>query len=103
VQIIWGTQDVVVAYQPRPDGSRRDAGLPIEIFERSGHFPFHDDPARFIESSSASSITTEPAEYDQSVLRELLRNGGGAQTVSGPVDHKRRRVERHGCRRAQRH
>ncbi|EUA34479.1 alpha/beta hydrolase fold family hydrolase domain protein [Mycobacterium xenopi 4042] len=29
--------------------------------------------------------TTEPAEYDQDMLREMLRTGGGERTVSGPV------------------
>ena len=57
-----------------------------KIFERSGHFPFHDDPDRFIEVVERFIDTTEPAEYDQAALRELLRTGGGEQTVSGPVD-----------------
>jgi pimeloyl-ACP methyl ester carboxylesterase len=86
VQIIWGTDDVVV-----PVGHARMAhaampGSRLEIFERSGHFPFHDDPDRFIEVVERFIDTTEPAEYDQAALRELLRSGGGAQTVSGPVD-----------------
>ncbi len=72
--------------QPRPDGARRDAGFPIGDFRALRAFPvprrsrpFHRGRQRFID-------TTEPAEYDQVALRELLRTGGGAQTVSGPVD-----------------
>ncbi len=85
VQIIWGTEDVVV-----PVGHARMAhaampGSRLEIFERSGHFPFHDDPDRFIEVVERFIDTTEPAEYDQAALRELLRSGGGECTVSGPV------------------
>jgi hypothetical protein len=42
--------------------------------------------SRFIEVVERFIDTTEPSEYDQAALRELLRTGGGAQTVSGPVD-----------------
>jgi hypothetical protein len=61
-------------------------GSQLEIFEGSGHFPFHDDPERFIEVVERFIDTTEPSEYDQAALRELLRTGGGGQTVSGSVD-----------------
>jgi hypothetical protein len=61
-------------------------GSRLEIFEGSGHFPFHDDPARFIDVVQRFIDTTVPAEYDQAALRELLRSGGGEKTVTGPVD-----------------
>jgi pimeloyl-ACP methyl ester carboxylesterase len=86
VQIIWGTDDVVVPVSHARMAHAAMPGSRLEIFERSGHFPFHDDPDRFIEVVERFIDTTEPAEYDQAVLRELLRSGGGAETVSGPVD-----------------
>jgi pimeloyl-ACP methyl ester carboxylesterase len=86
VQIIWGTDDVVVPVSHARMAHAAMPGSCLEIFERSGHFPFHDDPDRFIEVVERFIDTTEPAEYDQAVLRELLRSGGGAKTVSGPVD-----------------
>jgi pimeloyl-ACP methyl ester carboxylesterase len=86
VQIIWGTDDVVVPVSHARMAHAAMPGSQLEIFERSGHFPFHDDPDRFIEVVERFISTTEPAEYDQAALRELLRSGGGAQTVSGPVD-----------------
>jgi hypothetical protein len=61
-------------------------GSRLEIFEHSGHFPFHDDPDRFVEVIERFIDTTAASEYDQVALRELLRNGGGSQTVSGSVD-----------------
>ncbi|MGN6338085.1 MAG: alpha/beta hydrolase, partial [Mycobacterium sp.] len=30
--------------------------------------------------------STQPAQYDQAALRELLRTGGGENTVTGPAD-----------------
>ena len=65
-------------------------GSQLEIFERSGHFPFHDDPDRFIEVVERFIDSTEPAEYDQAALRELLRTGSSEETVSGLGRHPRR-------------
>ncbi|BCO36786.1 alpha/beta hydrolase [Mycobacterium heckeshornense] len=86
VQLIWGTDDVVVPVSHAWMAHAAMPGSRLEIFENSGHFPFHDDPNRFIEVVERFIDTTEPAEYDQNMLRELLRTGGGERTVSGPVD-----------------
>ncbi len=86
VQIVWGAEDVVVPVSHAKMAHAAMPGSRLEVFENSGHFPFHDDPARFIEVVERFIDTTEPSEYDQVALRELLRNGGGAQTISGSVD-----------------
>jgi pimeloyl-ACP methyl ester carboxylesterase len=86
VQIIWGTHDVVVPVGHAQLAHAAMPGSRLEIFEHSGHFPFHDDPDRFIEVVERFIDTTEPAQYDPAALRELLRGGSGESTVSGPVD-----------------
>jgi pimeloyl-ACP methyl ester carboxylesterase len=86
VQIIWGSRDVVVPVRHALMAHAAMPGSRLEIFERSGHFPFHDDPARFIDVVQRFIDTTEPAEYDQAALRQLLRTGSGERTVSGPAD-----------------
>jgi pimeloyl-ACP methyl ester carboxylesterase len=86
VQIIWGAEDVVVPVSHARMAHAAMPGSRLEVFEHSGHFPFHDDPDRFIEIVERFIDTTDAAEYDQAALRELLRNGGGSQTVSGSVD-----------------
>ncbi|MGO9158180.1 alpha/beta fold hydrolase [Mycobacterium sp.] len=86
VLIIWGTRDVVVPVRHAWMAHSAMPGSRLEIFEGSGHFPFHDDPARFIDVVQRFIDTTEPAEYDQAALRELLRTGSGEQTVTGPAD-----------------
>jgi pimeloyl-ACP methyl ester carboxylesterase len=83
-QIIWGTDDVVVPVSHARMAHAAMPGSQLEIFERSGHFPFHDDPDRFIEVVERFIDTTEPAAFDPEARRALLRTGGGAQTVSGP-------------------
>ena len=84
VQIIWGTKDVVVPVRHAWMAHAAMPGSRLEIFQGSGHFPFHDDPARFIDVVDRFIDTTEPAEYDQAALRGLLRSGGGEKAVSGP-------------------
>jgi len=86
VQIVWGSEDVVVPVSHAQMAHAAMPGSRLEIFEHSGHFPFHDDPDRFVEVIERFIDTTEASEYDQVALRELLRNGGGSQTVSGSAD-----------------
>jgi pimeloyl-ACP methyl ester carboxylesterase len=86
VLIVWGTRDVVVPVRHAWMAHSAMPGSRLEIFEGSGHFPFHDDPARFIDVVQRFIDSTDPAEYDQAALRELLRTGSGEQTVTGPAD-----------------
>ena len=85
VQIIWGSEDVVVPVRHAHMAHAAMPGSQLEIFENSGHFPFHDDPARFLDLVHRFIDSTVPPEYDQAALRELLRSGGGERTVSGPA------------------
>jgi pimeloyl-ACP methyl ester carboxylesterase len=87
VQLIWGSQDAVVPVSHAWMAHSAMPGSKLEIFDRCGHFPFHDDPDRFVEVVERFIDSTEPAEYDQSALRELLRSGGGGNnTVTGSID-----------------
>jgi pimeloyl-ACP methyl ester carboxylesterase len=86
VQLIWGDKDTVL---PISHGRMAHAAMPgsqLEVFNGSGHFPFHDDPDRFVEVVGRFVDSTEPAEYDQDRLRELLRTGLSESAISGPVD-----------------
>ncbi|MGF2943751.1 alpha/beta fold hydrolase [Mycobacterium sp. Lab-001] len=85
VQIIWGAKDVVVPVRHARMAHAAMPGSRLEIFEGSGHFTFHDDPARFIDVVQHFIDTTEPGEYDQAALRQLLRSGGGEKAVTGPA------------------
>ncbi len=61
-------------------------GSLLEIFDGSGHFPFHDDPDRFVEIVERFIDSTEPATYDQDLLRGLLRDGISEGTITGSID-----------------
>ena len=48
--------------------------------------PRQSTTARFIDVVQRFIDTTQPSEYDQAALRQLLRTGGGERTVTGPAD-----------------
>ncbi|KUI11781.1 hypothetical protein AU193_15505 [Mycobacterium sp. GA-1285] len=86
VQLIWGRCDAVIPVSHARMAHAAMPGSQLEIFDRSGHFPFHDDPERFIQVVEKFIDGTEPAAYDQEYLRRLLRAGITAGTISGPAD-----------------
>lgn len=88
VQLIWGDRDVVIPVSHAHMAHAAMPGSQLEIFKGSGHFPFHDDPDRFVEVVERFIDSTEPAEYDQTALRQLLRSGISERAMSGTVDTK---------------
>jgi pimeloyl-ACP methyl ester carboxylesterase len=86
VQLIWGSRDSVIPVEHAKMAHSAMPGSQLEVFEGSGHFPFHDDPDRFVELVEKFIDSTEPAVYDQDVLRELLRTGISEQTITGTID-----------------
>lgn len=86
VQLIWGDQDAVIPVSHARMAHSAMPGSRLEVFARSGHFPFHDDPDRFVEVVERFIDSTVPADYDQTVLRELLRHGISERSVSGSLD-----------------
>jgi hypothetical protein len=83
VQLIWGADDSVIPVSHAHLAHSAMPGSRLEIFSKSGHFPFHDDPTRFVEIIERFIDSTEPAEYDQDLLRSLLRTGISEDTLSG--------------------
>ncbi|HVK20421.1 MAG TPA: alpha/beta hydrolase [Actinokineospora sp.] len=81
--LMWGGRDQIV---PAEQATAAHAALPgseLEVFEDSGHFPHHDDPARFIDVLGAFLATTAPATHDPSTWREILREGKPVTPPSG--------------------
>jgi hypothetical protein len=44
----------------------------LEVFEGAGHFPFNDDPERFVALLDDFISTTEPAAFDDDLVRRLM-------------------------------
>jgi hypothetical protein len=61
-------------------------GSRLEIFENSGHMPFHDHPGRFVETVEQFVDSAQPADNDPDLLRSLLETGARRRTVLRLVD-----------------
>jgi pimeloyl-ACP methyl ester carboxylesterase len=76
--LIWGGRDAVV---PADHGRRAHAAMPgsrLEVFPDAGHFPFHSDPARFVDVLEEFLDATRPAAWSAEQWRTLLRSPAGA-------------------------
>ena len=83
--IVWGERDPLI---PADHGRHAHAAMPgsrLEVFPQAGHFPFNDDPARFAALLEDFIATTEPSEYDEDRLRELLLSEGLATSETMTV------------------
>jgi pimeloyl-ACP methyl ester carboxylesterase len=81
--LIWGTRDAVI---PVSHAHRAHAAMPgsrLELFEGAGHFPFHTDPARFVDTVERFLAETTPATWNLEQWRQLLRTG----RPSTPPEH----------------
>ncbi len=79
--IIWGERDRII---PSSHGQLAHELMPnsqLEIFPEAGHFPFNDDPDRFVRVLNEFIENTEPADLDETEVRRLL-NENHAKTTS---------------------
>jgi pimeloyl-ACP methyl ester carboxylesterase len=75
VQVIWGEDDLIIPVSHAHTAHAAIPGSRLEIFENSGHMPFHDHPDRFVDIVEQFIDSTEPAEHDPELLESLLRTG----------------------------
>jgi pimeloyl-ACP methyl ester carboxylesterase len=76
--IIWGERDPMI---PAAHGRAAHALLPssrLEIIPGAGHFPFDDDPIAFLAALRSFLAETEPAQFDEDRVRDLLLEGARA-------------------------
>src|SRR4051795_11706408 len=70
--IIWGERDRMI---PVEHGRQAHALMPnsrLETFPGAGHFPFNDDPRRFVALLHDFISSTEPAVFDDDLVRRLM-------------------------------
>ena len=87
--LVWGGRDAVV---PVTHAHRAHTAMPgsrLEIFDDAGHFPFHSDPARFVDLLEDFLSTTEPARWSPEQWRELLRSPDAPPTDALPATTER--------------
>jgi pimeloyl-ACP methyl ester carboxylesterase len=70
--IVWGDRDRMIPVQHGHDAHEHMPNSRLEIFPGAGHFPFNDDPARFVATLHEFIATTEPAAFDDDLVRRLM-------------------------------
>ncbi|MGU3433366.1 alpha/beta fold hydrolase [Actinomycetes bacterium M1A6_2h] len=83
VQLIWGDEDIVI---PVSHAHLAHAAMPssrLEIFRGSGHFPFRDDPMRFLRVLEEFLEETAPLHFDETRWRQMLVSGVGEDMITG--------------------
>jgi pimeloyl-ACP methyl ester carboxylesterase len=79
--LVWGQRDRMI---PVTHARRAAAAMPdsrLEIFKTAGHFPFNDDPQRFVDVVTDFIATTDAPDFDESRLQRLLRDPGVARSA----------------------
>src|ERR1700759_2889203 len=73
--LLWGAMDPVLPVAHAYIAASAMPSARLEIFARSGHFPHHTDPGRFLETLTQFVTSTEPARHSPADWRVRLRNG----------------------------
>ncbi len=73
--LIWGERDSIIPVAHGRAAHEHVAHSRLELFPSSGHFPQLDEPARFAETLLDFIGSTEPADVDAAMWRELLKAG----------------------------
>jgi pimeloyl-ACP methyl ester carboxylesterase len=70
--IVWGARDTVIPVAHAYQAQELIPGSVLEVFERSGHFPHMDEPARFARVLLHFLDSTEPVPLDRAQMRDRM-------------------------------
>lgn len=70
--IVWGDKDKIIPVAHADLAHELMPGSRLEIFPGAGHFPFNDDPDRFINVLEDFIETTGEANLDEDHIRRML-------------------------------
>jgi pimeloyl-ACP methyl ester carboxylesterase len=73
--IIWGERDPLIPVAHAHAAHERLPGSRVEIFPNAGHFPYRDNPQRFVNVLTDFIQSTVPADADEQKWRQRLLNG----------------------------
>ena len=83
--MIWGDRDPIIPAHHAELFGTLVPNTQVEIFEGAGHFPFHDDPDRFVGLVEDFIDITAPYVFDPVHWRELMSGSVGLDDMSGDV------------------
>jgi pimeloyl-ACP methyl ester carboxylesterase len=70
--IMWGARDRIIPVSHAQAAHEALPGSRLEIFERCGHFPHCEEPAKFVEVLDHFLETTEPLRVDEATWRAMI-------------------------------
>jgi pimeloyl-ACP methyl ester carboxylesterase len=73
--IVWGERDRIIPVAHAKAAHEAWKGSRLAIFERAGHFPHSEEPARFVDTITEFVDTTEPTPFDEQRWRATLTSG----------------------------
>jgi pimeloyl-ACP methyl ester carboxylesterase len=76
--IVWGDRDPMI---PVKHGLAAHEAIPhsrLELFAGAGHYPFNEDPERFVAVLRDFMATSEPSSFDEDEIRRRLLAGSAA-------------------------
>ena len=85
VLLVWGTADTVIPYEHALLAHSAMPHSLLETFEGAGHFPYHDDPDRFVSAVEAFIAGTTPMVHDSNEWSRLLAQGPVDDDLTGGV------------------
>ncbi|GAA1479956.1 alpha/beta hydrolase [Gordonia sinesedis] len=93
VLFVWGEHDSVIPYSHALLGHSAIPHSELVTFARAGHFPFHDDPERFVQVLMDFLDRNQPVDFDPINWRRLMSEGqrpdefvGSEETVEAVLD-----------------
>ncbi|MGC5247258.1 alpha/beta fold hydrolase [Gordonia sp. DT219] len=76
ILFVWGEFDTVIPYDHALIGHAAIPHSELATFDGAGHFPFHDDPERFVQVVTGFLERTTPVVFDPQNWRYLMSTGG---------------------------
>jgi pimeloyl-ACP methyl ester carboxylesterase len=83
--IVWGECDRII---PAAHAEAAHAGIEgsrLEVFPGAGHFPYLDDPSRFVDLLLDFARTTKPARIDAIKAAEVVRRHAKAEEAAAKL------------------
>ncbi|GAA4404795.1 alpha/beta fold hydrolase [Tsukamurella soli] len=81
--IVWGTNDSIIPVSHAAMLHGAMAGSRLELFDGAGHFPFREQPDRFLDVLFDFVDSTLPARLTLDDLQESLRRGITEDDITG--------------------
>ncbi|MDJ0361474.1 alpha/beta hydrolase [Rhodococcus sp. H29-C3] len=83
VLLVWGDRDVVIPVNHAHLAHSAMPGSRLSVFRGAGHFPFRDDPMRFLHVLEEFFASTPCLEFDETRWRNFLITGVGEDMITG--------------------